>query len=349
MAKIDQSASAAQRRAQERQQRERRSVRSNKGPAKGPTMRKKDRSGLYMVIGVLSLIAVIIVGFELIQYFQNQAANNSLKATPADPVILQQLTGVSQSTWEAVGTGGLDTSIQTVFKSVSGQPPLTGPNGHPEFFYVGGEFCPYCAAQRWAMINALSRFGTFSKLSQIQSYENNISTFSFYGSSYTSQYVDFVPVEINGNTLDGSGQQYVSLQKFTSAQQQTFNKYDAPPYFQNTGSFPFTDIGNQYLIQGATYSPTVLLDTSQNAFSWQTIASSLTNTKSPIAQGILGSANYLTAAICNLTNQQPGSVCNSSVIQQIEHSLGKTSNTASPSPLAIAPADVLATQRRVLG
>jgi hypothetical protein len=218
---------------------------------------------------------------------------------------------------------------------------LKGSNGLPEVFYVGGEFCPYCAAERWAMINALSRFGTFSNLSQIQSYEDNISTFSFYGSSYTSQYVDFAPVEVNGNALDSSGQSYVTLQQMTSDQQKNFEQYNS------NGSFPFVNMGNQYIGIGASYSPSVLLDSSQKPYSWQTIASSLTNPKSQIAQGILGTANYLTAGICELTNQQPSTVCGVSTIQQIEQALNKTSNIPSHNGgnLGLAPSLVAADLR----
>ena len=32
-------------------------------------------------------------------------------------------------------------------------------NGKPEMLYIGAEFCPYCAASRWSMALALSRFG----------------------------------------------------------------------------------------------------------------------------------------------------------------------------------------------
>ena len=338
MAKTKQTGSAAQRRAQERQERQRReeirasALNKGKGPSKGPMIRKKDRSGLYMVIGVLTLIAAIIVAFYFISRgpVSQTNTNPNLKPTPADATVLAQLTGVSQATWEAVGTGGLPKPFQVV----SGQPSLKGPNGHPEFFYVGGEYCPNCAAERWAMINALSRFGTFKNLSQIQSYEDNVSTFSFVGSSYTSQYIDFVPKEILGNAIDASGQSYVSQDKLTAAEQQIFNKY-------NSGqTFPFVDINNTYIATAASYNPAVLLDSSGQPLSWQTIASALTNTNSPITKGILGTANYMTAAICSVTNQQPGSVCNSPVIQQIQHTLNATSHTAGSSPLALAPASL---------
>ena len=55
---------------------------------------------------------------------------------------------------------------------------------------MGAEYCPYCAAERWAMAVALSRFGTFSDLRLIHSSSADIypntPTLSFYRSSYAS-------------------------------------------------------------------------------------------------------------------------------------------------------------------
>ena len=34
---------------------------------------------------------------------------------------------------------------------------------------MGAEYCPYCAAERWSMIVALGRFGTFSGLQTMRS------------------------------------------------------------------------------------------------------------------------------------------------------------------------------------
>lgn len=345
MAKSKQSGSAAARRAQERQSRQRRddmraAERVNKGPVKVPPRRRKDRSGLYMIIGVIALFLVIIGVFVFVATRSASQTNTNplLQTTAADQTVLQQLTGVSDSTLATIGTGG----VKQPFQTYTGQPSLKGPNGHPEFLYVGGEYCPYCAAERWAMINALSRFGTFSKLSQMQSYEDNVSTFSFYGSQYTSQYIDFVPVETYGNELDSTGQAYVPLQQMTTEQQKTFIQYNSQQ------AFPFVDINNQYVLVGASYAPTTLLDSSQKPFTWQTIASSLTNTKSPIAQGILGTANYMTAAICKTTNQQPGNVCNTSTIQKIEPLLGKTSNIPAAHGLASASDSSVADRRNLL-
>lgn len=52
-----------------------------------------------------------------------------------------------------------------------------------EFLYVGGKFCEFCATERWAILNALSRFGTFQHLSQLRSYDEQSATFTFYQST----------------------------------------------------------------------------------------------------------------------------------------------------------------------
>lgn len=220
------SGSAAQRRAYERQERERRentrAAAVNKGVTpKRPERRvKKDRSGLYMIIGVVALLAIIVGAFIFTRWYNS--LNVQYQRATVNTSVLSTVTGVNQTTWESVGAG----SVKTKFTAESGQSILKGSNGLPEFLYVGGEFCPYCAGERWAMVQALSRFGSFTNLKQIQSYEDNINTFSFYGSSYTSQYVNFTPVEVNGNTLNSAGTGYATLETLTAAQEATFKNFN---------------------------------------------------------------------------------------------------------------------------
>ena len=101
--------------------------------------------------------------------------------------------------------------------------PLTS-NGKPEVLYIGAEFCPYCATERWPMTIALSRFGTFSPLHGIHSSSTDvpasIPTVTFYKSTYTSKYLTFTPVETT--TTDRTQ----PLQVPTSAQTIQEGKYD---------------------------------------------------------------------------------------------------------------------------
>jgi hypothetical protein len=169
------------------------------------------------------------------------------------------------------------------------------------------------------MVVALSRFGTFAHLGATESATNDqfpgTKTFSFYGSSYSSPYLVFTPVETQSN--QPSGNSFATLQTPTAAQQDLLKKYDQPPYTQSSGGIPFVDFGNRYVVSGASYSPQVLQGQSMAA-----IAGSLVDPSNPIAQNINGSANILTAAICQLTNNQPAQVCSTPTIAAAKAKLG---------------------------
>lgn len=306
----------------------------------GPTIRKKSRSSLYLVLGTLAAVLVVIVGFVMLERWQTSQATAGYGQPEAiDSTVFEEVTGVPAFVWKAVGAGG----ITQPFTTISGLTPLKGSNGLPEVFYIGGEFCPSCAAERWAMLNAFSRFGTFKNITQIHSFEDGIATFSFSGGSYTSSYIDFVPREINGNTADSTGK-YMKLDTLTSDQQQLYSQQDSG------GSIPFIDVGNTYKLIGSSYQYSVLQDGSGNALSWQDIASSLGQSNSPISRNILGTANYLTAAICQVDGQKPATVCQTSAIEQIESSLGSRPTSSLPARRALAetvpPVALLETQRR---
>jgi hypothetical protein len=51
------------------------------------------------------------------------------------------------------------------------------------------------------------------------------------------------------------------------------------------------------------------------------VAEALHDPASPIAQGALGAANYITAAICKMTGGQPSGVCSSSTITGLQAKL----------------------------
>jgi hypothetical protein len=272
-----------------------------------------DRIRRYLSL-VIPVLVVIILGVYVLVWLVSNA-NPSLQANPANQQLIGQVTSTRQSIWQQVGTGGLSNP----WHPVHGQPALNGPNGHPEFFYVGGEFCEFCATERWAILIALSRFGSFSHLSQLRSYDNLLATFSFYRSIYTSPYVDFVSVEHVGNTKDIL-EQFVTLQPFQGNQQQLFNRYASATYLPTGQGFPFIDLNNQYLLGGGL-DPAVLQDAAGAALSWQQIADALQTPSSRVAQHILGTANWLTAAICLVTDQQPESVCKVPTIQQSESAL----------------------------
>jgi len=216
---------------------------------------------------------------------------------------------VPATTLETVGSPSSDvlptnTGTASTLKSADGKPLIT---------YIGAEYCPFCAAERWALAVALSRFGTFENLSGTQSSVSDefpgTQTLSFYGSSYSSPYVDFQAVEEETNQPDGNS--YRPLQSPTSAQSALMAKYDSQ------GSIPFLDIANRYVITGSSFSPQVLQGLSRSQ-----IAADLADPSSAVAQAVDGTANDITAAIASVTGNQPSSVASSASVAAIEKKLG---------------------------
>lgn len=258
-----------------------------------------------MVAAVVTVLLIIAIFFAV---SRNATSGSASNGNPVPDSILAKVTNVSPSTFEKVGKG----TIANPFQKAQGNPPVNkGADGKPVFLYVGADYCPYCAAERWSVVVALSRFGTFKNLTLMQSSSTdvypNTSTFSFQNAGYTSQYIDFQGVE----TQDRNGQ---PLQKLTSAQQAIFDKYDAPPYIssQNAGSIPFLSVGNQYIEISAGFIPDQM-----QGLTWQQIADKLSDPNSSITQSVVANANYITAAICQVTDNKPANVCTAAPIPQI--------------------------------
>jgi len=208
------------------------------------------------------------------------------------------------STLDTVGRG----QGVTLPTPITGQPPLTA-DGKPLVLYVGAEYCPFCASQRWPLAIALSRFGSFTGLTASHSASDDVypdtATISFHGSTYASEYLAFQGVELNTNERRGRG--YAPLDELTPEQEAVMNTYNAPPYVPRAGSIPFLDFGNRFLQTGASVSPELLVGLSHDEIAAEIVS----NPNGPVAQAILGSANAFTAALCVLTDGQPGEVCDS--------------------------------------
>ena len=265
--------------------------------------RKAEVRRRLLLAGGSVAVVIVLVG-ALIVVKLSQSPPHS--APPADAATIaqvqQQVTSVPLATFNAVGAG-----TATGLNALSGQPALVS-GGKPELLYMGGQYCPFCAAERWVLAATVSRFGTLSGLSLIHSSPTdtypNTPTLSFDKATYTSKYLAFTPVEWYGEAADPSTPfGHVYLQQPTAQQQALFAKYAGR-------SIPFVDIGNRYVLPEVQYLPTALA-----GLTWTQIAAAMHDPSSPIAKAIDGAANILTAAICTLTNGQPGAVCHSSGVQ----------------------------------
>jgi hypothetical protein len=277
---------------------------------------KTARKGTDRTAWIIAAI-VIAVGGALVFVF----ASGSNKATglpfitprkTAPASLVKSVTTIPQSTWTKVGQG----SVQTLPTPLPG-PPITK-DGKPRIVYIGAEYCPYCATERWAMVNALSRFGTFTNLQITSSAKTtpsgqaeaapNTQTWSFYGSKYTSDYIAWEPVEQDDN-------HYKTLESPQGDQQSLLDTYNAPPYVDagSAGAIPFIDFANQYMISGASYDVGVL-----SGKTHAEIADAMKDPTSDIGKGALGAANVISAAICATTDNKPANICNDPALQSIQ-------------------------------
>ena len=157
-------------------------------------------------------------------------------------------------------------------------------NGKVGVVYIGADFCPYCAINRWGLVIALMRFGNFTGLKYMQSGAHDVyastATFTFENSSYVSDSVYFDPVEtadINGNVLSTPDPLQMALMK----------EYD------KSGNIPFTVFGNKSILVGPMATPQSI-----QSSNWAQIIAQLNDTNSPVSQALIGSANIFTAYIC---------------------------------------------------
>ena len=261
---------------------------------------------------------LILVALFAGRLITSRSAGSGAANQPAPDSLVAQLTSIDPAVFQQVGKGSVQNMPTPIRANVE-----RGPNGLPLVTYAGAEYCPFCAGERWPLIIALSRFGTFSGLELSHSSTTdvypNTSTFSFANASYSSPYVEFSPVELQSNAPSGSG--YAPLQTPTPAQNSVLRTYDAPPYVpaQSAGSIPFIDFGGQYMVSGATFDVGALRGMTQDQ-----IAAQLSNPSSPQAQAIIGSANALTAAICTATANVPAEVCSAPTIQSLQAQLAAT-------------------------
>jgi hypothetical protein len=300
--------------------------------------RAEQRRRIYLAGGSILVVVIVVVAFVLVKLNSNGTAAPSSDGPTGTALskVVNDVTGVPTSVTDKVAGGSIPSAMFVAAKTPSAVTAMSNTdgsyfatvdgkaltqNGKPEVLFIGSEYCPFCAAQRWAMVNAFSRFGTFSGLTTTHSSSTdtdpNTPTLTFYGSTYTSKYIALTTVELEhnyriGNSTDTSVA-YAPLQTATAAQQATQTAYDPQGYI------PFIDFGNKYAQVGnlSPLTPTMLA-----GLTWQQVATDMSNPSSSVGQAIDANANYETAAICTLTSNQPATAC-TPTIQKLESTLAK--------------------------
>jgi hypothetical protein len=214
-----------------------------------------------------------------------------------DLAINQQLTNVPYNVYLDFFIN-LSPDVDTsVFTQKTGQELLTY-NNLPEILYIGANYCPYCAATRWALLLALAKLGTWSNIVPIFSSPTdsfpNTATYSFAGMNYVSNYISFV--EIEAFDVNGAPLQYLS-----TSEEDIYNTFNPPG-----GGFPFVSLGNQVIQSGSTFSPELLA-----GLSHADIAAGLNDPTNRVTAAIVSTADiYLIYILESLTNYVPENLYN---------------------------------------
>jgi len=278
------------------------SAREKAAAARAVQAQSERRRRAIVILSSVLVLAVVAAAIAAIAINSKSAPQQNIRAV-APASVVSDVSSVPTATLDAIGPG--DTS------AASGPRPVTGTfmtsGGKPELLFIGAEFCPYCAAERWSMAVALSRFGTLSgvKLTKSSStdVDPNTATLDFLDSTYSSKYLTFTPVEAQDRNRK-------ILEKPTTEQAALWLHYAGQQ------SYPFLDFANRYVVTSPTFDPAVLKGLTQ-----QQIASRLADPNDSVAKAVDGSANELTAAICGTTGNQPAKVCTDPAITAIKAKL----------------------------
>jgi hypothetical protein len=251
-----------------------------------------------LIFGAIGLVVVVVAALIVVNVTGGKGSGGSDATPPAAPAVLSAIQGVSPASLAAQAKAD---PIESPPIAISNGAALTS-DGKPKIVYLGAEYCPYCGGERWAMIMALSKFGTFTGIKQITSSSTDdpasIPSFSFVGATYTSPYIVFDPTETETVTRK-------TLQTPTKANQALENKYDAPPY-TSQGGIPFVDLANKWVVDGASYDVTPL-----QHLDHATVAQAASTGSTKYGSDIQSAAGYLVSRICSLTGGKPGNVCSS--------------------------------------
>jgi hypothetical protein len=267
------------------------------------------------------VVVILIVVVALVVYALTRPPATPNTATPATTPagVVTALANVPPSMFDSVGAQITAKATPLVAPRVLVGQPRLELDGKPEVLFVGAGYCPFCAAERWPLIVALSRYGHFTGLHDTQSAGSSvfasIQTFTFQDAHYDSPYLSFVGVELYSNVLNANGT-FMRTESLTSPQSALLSRYDTDPNRSPT-PIPFVDIANRMVATTSAFTPGLLTRRSQ-----ADLVASLDQPTEASGQAIVAAANQLTAGLCLATGMQPASVCRSKGVRAAASSLG---------------------------
>ncbi|HET7801517.1 MAG TPA: DUF929 family protein [Humibacillus xanthopallidus] len=260
---------------------------------------RKDRQRRQVIAAVIAVVVVIgavVIGVAVSgRPGSTPASGGSTGSNASADAALAKLVALPQATLDASAapnTNQAPTKLQ-------GGTALTK-DGKPKVLYVGAEYCPFCAMERWPLIAALSKFGTFSGLKPTTSATDDVHpdtpTWTFANSTYTSDVLSFEAVE----TAD---RQKNALQPLEGENAQIFQK------FNPGGGIPWITYGGTYATDGATVDANVL-----DGKTYDQIIAGIEDPTSDIGKTVNPAINMISAQLCEMTGGKPANVCTSQAV-----------------------------------
>ena len=253
---------------------------------------RKERQRRQVIAAVVAVV-VVVIAVVLGIVIANQPADTQTASPSGADAALASLTSLPQATLDAAAAP----SAQQAPTKIAGGTALTK-DGKPKVLYIGAEYCPFCAMERWALIGAMSRFGTFSGLTPTTSSSTDVHpdtpTWSFHGATFTSDVLAFEAVE----TEDREGKPLQTLEGENAA---LFQKYNPG------GGIPWVNYGGTHATSGATVNADLF-----DGKTYDQIIAGIKDPNSDIGKSVDPAINIITAQLCELTKGQPSTVCTSS-------------------------------------
>jgi hypothetical protein len=152
-------------------------------------------------------------------------------------------------------------------------------------FFMGAESSPYCAAERWAIVRGLQKFGQWDGLKQTISAARkeqflNLPTYDFTKATYNSLYIEFVAREIKDR-------EFKPLQKLLKTEEKLLRKLNAKK------EIPFLLIGGRFMQIGSGFPPKIFI-----GHTFRQTETELKKAESEIRKTIDEEANIISALLC---------------------------------------------------
>lgn len=254
-----------------------------------------------VAIGVVIVVVAVFVVIKVTGGSSKPTAStDSSTRSLVSASLYDKYTNVSVATLAAAAKHYAGDSV--AYPTVTDDPPITK-TGKPEALFVGAEYCPYCATERWPLILALSKFGTFTGLTEIRSSSSDIyastPTWSFYKAHYTSPYLKLVTVE-----------EYTSdehpLQTLTKSETALVDKYAED-------GIPFVYLNGKAIINARAFNPQLLRGSAGEHTPTKTTFTedlkSVSSGTTTLADNVYKAAGVIISNLCRMTGGKPADVC----------------------------------------